>query len=125
MRALKVLVAEDNTINQRLVIAMLNALGHTGVVVGDGDKALKCLSKLTFDVVLMDVMMPQMDGLEALAAIRLQEQATGIHLPVIMATAHDEPGDRARYKKAGADGYVAKPIDQNALQAELQRVLGG
>jgi CheY-like chemotaxis protein len=95
------------------------------VVVGDGDKALKCLSKLTFDVVLMDVMMPQMDGLEALAAIRLQEQATGTHLPIIMATAHDEPGDRARYKKAGADGYVAKPIDQNALQAELQRVLGG
>lgn len=125
MRALKVLVAEDNTINQRLAIAMLTALGHTGVVVGDGDKALKCLSKLSFDVVLMDVMMPQMDGLEALAAIRLQEQTTGAHLPVIMATAHTEPGDRARFKKAGADGYVGKPIDQNALQAELLRVLAG
>lgn len=124
MRALKVLVAEDNTINQRLVIAMLTALGHTGVVVGDGEKALKCLSKLTFDVVLMDVMMPQMDGLEALAAIRLQEQTTGAHLPIIMATAHVEPGDRARFKKAGADGYVGKPIDQSALQVELQRVLG-
>lgn len=124
MRALKVLVAEDNTINQRLVIAMLTALGHTGVVVGDGEKALKCLAKLKFDVVLMDVMMPLMDGLEALAAIRLQEQTTGAHLPIIMATAHVEPGDKARFKKAGADGYVGKPIDQDALQAELQRVLG-
>jgi len=125
MRALKVLVAEDNTINQRLVIAMLTALGHTGVVVGDGEKALKCLSKLKFDVVLMDVMMPQLDGLEALAAIRLQEQTTGTHLPIIMATAHVEPGDRARFKRAGADGYVGKPIDQNQLQAELLRVVGG
>ena len=125
MRVLKVLVAEDNTINQRLVIAMLTALGHTGVVVGDGEKALKCLAKLKFDVVLMDVMMPQLDGLEALAAIRLQEQTTGAHLPIIMATAHVEPGDRARFKKAGADGYVGKPIDQNQLQMELMRVLGG
>ncbi|MCF8211491.1 MAG: response regulator [Rhodoferax sp.] len=122
-RSLKVLVAEDNTINQRLAIAMLTALGHTGVVVGDGQKALKCLAKLQFDVVLMDVMMPLMDGLEALAAIRLEEQSSGMHLPVIMATAHVEPGDRARFKRAGADGYVAKPIDQEQLRAELLRVL--
>jgi len=123
-RALKVLVAEDNTINQRLVIGMLNTLGHTGVVVGDGEKALKCLAKLQFDVVLMDVMMPLMDGLEALAAIRAQEQQTGTHhQPVIMATAHTEPGDAARFKQAGADGYVAKPIVLEQLQAELARVL--
>jgi CheY-like chemotaxis protein len=121
---LKVLVAEDNTINQRLVIGMLTALGHTGVVVADGEKALKCLAKLTFDVVLMDVMMPNMDGLEALAELRRLEQASGLHLPVIMATAHAEPGDKARFKRAGADGYVAKPIDQDQLQAELTRVVG-
>jgi CheY-like chemotaxis protein len=124
-KALKVLVAEDNIINQRLVIGMLGTLGHTGVVVGDGEKALKCLSKLKFDVVLMDVMMPVMDGLGALAAIRAQEQAQGGHLPVIMATAHTEPGDAAKFKRAGADGYVAKPIEIEHLQAELKRVVAG
>ena len=122
---MKVLVAEDNIINQRLVIGMLGTLGHTGVVVGDGEKALKCLSKLKFDVVLMDVMMPVMDGLGALAAIRAQEQAQGGHLPVIMATAHTEPGDAAKFKRAGADGYVAKPIEIEHLQAELKRVVAG
>lgn len=121
-KALKVLVAEDNIINQRLVIAMLTTLGHTGVVVGDGAKALKCLTKLQFDAVLMDVMMPIMDGLEALTAIRTQEQTHGGHLPIIMATAHTEPGDAAKFKRAGADGYVAKPIEIEQLQAELARV---
>jgi CheY-like chemotaxis protein len=123
-RQLKVLVAEDNIINQRLATALLSKLGHTGVVVGDGDKALKCLSKLKFDVVLMDVMMPVMDGLEALATLRAQEASTGGHVPVIMATAHNEPGDAARFKRAGADGYVAKPIEMAALQAEFARLLG-
>ncbi|MBK7004308.1 MAG: response regulator [Burkholderiales bacterium] len=122
-RPLKILVAEDNTINQRLVIGMLTTLGHTGVVVGDGDKALKCLAKLQFDVVLMDVMMPVMDGLEALAAIRAQEQQTGRHLPVIMATAHVESGDKARFRQAGADGYLGKPIEIEQLRSELRRVL--
>ena len=122
-RPLKILVAEDNTINQRLVIGMLTTLGHTGVVVGDGEKALKCLAKLQFDAVLMDVMMPLMDGLEALAAIRAQGQQTGRHLPVIMATAHSEPGDKARFRQSGADGYVAKPIEIEQLKAELKRVL--
>lgn len=117
------MVAEDNTINQRLAIGMLSALGHTGVVVGDGEKALKCLSKLAFDAVLMDVMMPLMDGMQALAAIRAQEQQTGAHLPIIMATAHTEPGDKARFKQAGADGYVAKPMELDQLRAELARVL--
>jgi CheY-like chemotaxis protein len=120
---LKVLVAEDNLINQRLAINMLGALGHTGVIVGDGDKALKCLAKLKFDVVLMDVMMPVMDGLEALAAIRAKDQAEGGHTRVIMATAHTEPADKANFKRAGADGYVAKPIEIEQLSAELGRVM--
>lgn len=123
-KGLKVLVVEDNTINQRLAVGMLAALGHTGVVVGDGDKALKCLAKLPFDVVLMDVMMPVMDGMEALAAIRQEELSTGRHLPVIMATAHTEPEERTRFRKAGADGYVAKPLELEALKTELFRVLG-
>lgn len=123
-KALKVLVVEDNTINQRLAVGLLSSLGHTGVVVGDGDKALKCLDKLQFDVVLMDVMMPVMDGLQALAAVRAQEAVSGKHLPIIMATAHNEPEERTRFRKAGADGYLAKPIELDALKAELFRVLG-
>lgn len=122
-KALKVLVAEDNIINQRLVTGMLTDLGHTGVVVGDGEKALKCLAKLKFDVVLMDVMMPHMDGMQAMAAIRAQEAAQGGHLPIIMATAHVEPGDKARFEQAGADGYVAKPIAIEQLRLELSRVV--
>nr|WP_315488127.1 response regulator [uncultured Rhodoferax sp.] len=121
--SLRILVAEDNLINQRLVLAMLTSLGHTGVVVGDGEKALKCLSKLKFDVVLMDVMMPVLDGLGALGAIREQEQTTGAHMPVIIATAHTDPGDIQKFKSIGADGYVAKPIEIEQLKAELKRVL--
>jgi CheY-like chemotaxis protein len=124
MRALKVLIAEDNIINQRLAVGMLHELGHTGVVVGDGGKALKCLAKLTFDVVLMDVMMPVMDGIQALTALRALEQTQGGHVPVIMATAHNEPGDAARFKRAGADGFVAKPMELERLKAELLRVTG-
>ena len=122
-RPLKVLVAEDNIINQRVVVGLLTQLGHTGVVVGDGEKALKCLTKLQFDAVLMDVMMPQMDGLEALAAIRTQEISTGKHLPVLMATSHDEPGDGERFRRAGADGHIPKPIHLETLHAELERVM--
>ena len=120
---LKVLVAEDNIINQRLVVAMLTQLGHTGMVVNDGAKALKCLSKMKVDLVLMDVMMPNMDGLEALAAIRQMEASQGGHIPIIMATSHDEPGDAARYKRSGADGYLSKPLEIGRLQAEISRVL--
>jgi CheY-like chemotaxis protein len=122
-RPLKVLVAEDNIINQRLVVALLQQLGHTGMVVNDGEKALKCLAKIKVDLVLMDVMMPNMDGLQALAAIREQEAHTGAHLPIIMATAHDEPGEAGRYKRAGADGYLAKPLDLDRLKSEISRVL--
>ena len=120
---LKVLVAEDNIINQRIVVRMLSELGHTGVVVADGEKALRCLLQLSFDVVLLDVMMPVMDGLQALAQIRLQEQTSGRHIPVIMATAHIEASDEISFRAAGADGYLAKPLDIDLLRAELHRVV--
>jgi CheY-like chemotaxis protein len=122
-KPLKVLVAEDNLINQRLLVGLLTQLGHTGMVVNDGEKALRCLAKMQVDLVLMDVMMPNMDGLAALAALRAKEVAEGGHVPVIMATAHDEPGDAARYKRSGADGYLAKPLEMGRLQAEISRVL--
>ena len=121
---LRVLVAEDNPINQRVAVAMLRALGHNGVVVGDGEKALRALSQLPFDVVLMDVTMPNCDGMAALAELQ-ERKRQGVRVPpVIMVTAHDLPGDREHFLAAGADGYVAKPMDVAALTAELRRVLG-
>lgn len=121
--ALRVLAAEDNPVNQKLIVAALKQLGHQGVVVSDGEKALRCLSQLSFDVLLLDVQMPVMDGLEALASIREQESLGKPHLPVIMVTANDILGDRERYLKQGADGYVAKPVDIALLDAEIKRVL--
>ena len=120
-----VLVAEDNPINQTIATKLLKHLGHTGVVVKDGALALKCLQMAKFDLVLMDVMMPNMDGLEALAALREREQRTGSpRMPVLMVTSHALPGDRERLLSAGADGYVAKPIDADELQVEMRRVVG-
>lgn len=117
-----VLVAEDNPINQMVATRLLNRLGHTGVVVADGAQALRCIQQVKFDLVLMDVMMPNMDGLQALAALRGREQISGgKRLPVFMATGHDLPGDRERLLTAGADGYVAKPMTAEALQAEIKR----
>jgi two-component system sensor histidine kinase/response regulator len=121
--SLNVLVVEDDEFNQALAIAMLTKLGHTGVVVANGEQAVRCLASRQFDVVLMDIMMPVMDGLAALAAIRAREKIRGGHVPIIMATGHAEPGDGSRLRQAGADGYVTKPIDALMLDAELKRVL--
>lgn len=119
-----VLVAKDNPINQVMATRLLHSLGHTGVVVGDGAQALRCAGQVKFDLVLMDVMMPNMDGLEALAALRAREQRKGSpQLPVFMTTSHDLPGDHERLLLAGADGYVAMPISAEALQTEIKRVL--
>jgi CheY-like chemotaxis protein len=123
-RPLKVLVADDNPVNQKILITTLKNLGHTGVVVSDGEKVLRCLAQLKFDLVLLDVQMPVMDGLQALAEIRAQEQAGKPHVPVIMVTANDLPDDRLRFERKGADGYVAKPVEPAVLEREIQRVLG-
>ncbi len=122
-RSLRVLVAEDNVINQKLAISALTSLGHTGVVVNDGEKALRCLAQLPFDLVLMDVMMPNMDGMAALSAIREREAQGQAHMPVIMATSHDLPGDRERFILFGADGYVAKPVHVDDLGSEIKRLI--
>lgn len=117
-------MADDNPVNQKILITTLKNLGHTGVVVNDGEKVLRCLAQLKFDLVLLDVQMPVMDGLQALAEIRAQEQAGKPHLPVIMVTANDLPDDRLRFEQKGADGYVAKPVEPAMLEREIQRVLG-
>jgi len=121
--ALSILIVEDNPVNQQLLKSLLHRLGHTGVVVGDGEKALKCIAKFSFDVVLMDVMMPVMDGYDALKALRAKEIQQGGHLPVIMVTGQTEADDQARLMRAGADGYFAKPVDFKLLQIELRKVL--
>jgi CheY-like chemotaxis protein len=124
MQSLKVLVADDNAINQRLLVGLLKAHGHTGVVVDNGEKVLRCLSEQRFDLILLDVQMPVMDGLEALRQIRQQEQeGRALHQPIIMVTANDLPGDRERFLSYGADGYVAKPVKTEMLRAEIQQVL--
>ena len=122
-RNLQVLVAEDNPINQKIAISVLQQLGHNGVLVNDGEKALRCLAQRQFDLILMDVMMPVMDGLQAMQAVRDLEHLGQPHMPIIMATAHDLPGDRERFLLQGADGYVAKPLNAGRLQEEIERVL--
>ncbi len=119
-RPLKVLVAEDNIVNQRVAVGLLTKRGHVTVVAADGRDALEAVGRETFDVVLMDVQMPEMDGLEATAAIRRGEADTGRHLRIIAMTAHAMAGDRDRCLSAGMDGYLSKPIDQALLYATLE-----
>jgi two-component system, sensor histidine kinase and response regulator len=108
--ALRVLVAEDNATNQRLVLALLRQRGHEVTVVGNGRQAVDTSAAQPFDVILMDVQMPELGGLEATAAIRARERDREGHVPIIALTAHAMTGDRERCLAAGMDGYVSKPL---------------
>jgi CheY-like chemotaxis protein len=125
--SLQVLVADDDILPQRVITLLLQRLGHAGVVVSDGAKALDCLAQRSFDVVLLDVMMPTLDGIATLAAIRRSETAQPqlTRQRVIMVTGHAEPSDRARLLNAGADGHITKPINAALFEAELIRVMQG
>ena len=114
-RSLRVLLAEDNAVNQRLTVRLLEKRGHTVTVVQDGTEALAVMRRQTFDVVLMDIQMPYMDGLEATQAIRAREQETATHVPIVAMTAHAMQGDRERCLAAGMDGYVTKPLRPTEL----------
>jgi CheY-like chemotaxis protein len=107
---LRILLAEDNAVNQRLALRLLEKCGHQVAVTTNGREALAALDTGDFDVVLMDIQMPEMDGFEATAAIRSKERAIGKHMPIIAMTAHAMTGDRERCMGAGMDGYIAKPI---------------
>lgn len=109
-RALRFLVAEDNEINQKLAVWLLEAQGHTVVVTANGRLAVDALEREPFDAVLMDVQMPEMNGLQATRIIREREQKTGGHIPIIAMTALAMNGDRERCLEAGMDGYLSKPV---------------
>jgi CheY-like chemotaxis protein len=119
---LNILLAKDHPVNQKVVVRTLENLGHSVVVAPDGAQALRALRVGRFDLGLMDVQMPEMDGLEAVRAIRDAEALTGGHLPVVALTAHAMQGDHQRCLDAGFDGYLAKPIRRSDLEAALAKV---
>jgi two-component system sensor histidine kinase/response regulator len=121
--SLRVLLAEDNAVNQRLATRLLEKRGHSVVVAGDGREALAAIAKESFDLVLMDVQMPEMDGFEATAAIREKEKSSGVYLPIVALTAHAMKGDREKCLAGGMDGYLTKPIRPQELDEVLQQYL--
>jgi signal transduction histidine kinase/DNA-binding response OmpR family regulator len=117
---LRILVAEDNAVNQAVIIRVLQKMGHTTVLAQNGKEAVDLASKEIFDVVFMDVQMPEMDGLAATAAIRESEdKKSGIHLPIFAMTAHAMKGDRERCLGAGMDGYITKPVRFSDIEQTL------
>jgi signal transduction histidine kinase/DNA-binding response OmpR family regulator len=120
---LNILVAEDNVVNRRLATLLLEKRGHRVTVACNGREALEALEAGAYDLVFMDVQMPEMDGLEATAAVRKKESSTGKHQPIIALTAHAMKGDQERCLAAGMDGYLTKPIRPQELDVILQRYL--
>jgi PAS domain S-box-containing protein len=121
-RSLRVLLAEDNPVNQTLAMRILEKLGHNVQVVNDGREALRRSQAEEFDLILMDVQMPEMDGLEATKAIRAAEASTGKHMSIIAMTAHAMKGDREKCLSAGMDGYLSKPIRIDELKRTMSEV---
>ena len=120
---LRILLAEDNLVNQKLAVGVLSRFGHQVTVVGDGQSAFDALEHDDFDVVLMDVQMPVVDGLVATEMIRGREQEGQSHIPIIAMTAHAMQGDREKCLAAGMDEYIPKPIRINVLREKLTAVL--
>jgi CheY-like chemotaxis protein len=119
--ALAILVAEDNPINQKVARRLLEGRGHSVEVVASGTEAVRAWERRIFDVIFMDVQMPEMDGYEATAEIRRNERNTGRHQTIIAMTAHAMKGDRERCLESGMDGYLPKPIRVSELAAVLER----
>jgi len=120
-RALRILLAEDDPVHQELGLCLLRDRGHTVVVAGDGAEVLDILEHQPIDVLLLDVEMPVMDGLEAAARIRLMERGSGRHVPIVAMTAHAMNGDRERCMAVGMDDYLSKPMQANALFAVIAK----
>jgi two-component system, sensor histidine kinase and response regulator len=120
---LHILLAEDNRTNQTVATRMLKKMGHSAVVAGTGNEALLLLTTHRFDLVLMDIQMPEMDGLMTTMKIRERERGTRLHMPIIAMTAHAMKGDRERCIEAGMDGYVSKPISGPELKQAIADAL--
>jgi len=124
-RSLSILLAEDNPVNQKLAVTILNRRGYHVTVVNNGQEALDAVQAAHFDLVLMDMQMPVMDGMEACRHIRAMQAAGKLPaLPIIALTANAMSGDRERYLQAGMDGYISKPIDTTRTLEEIHRVVG-
>jgi two-component system sensor histidine kinase/response regulator len=121
---LQILLAEDNLVNQTLAVRLLEKRGYVVTVVGDGRAAIAALEKQSYDVVLMDVQMPEMDGFEATAVIRKNEESGARHTPIVAMTAHALKGDRERCLASGMDGYLPKPIRSAELFAAIENAVG-
>jgi PAS domain S-box-containing protein len=119
-RGLRVLLAEDNQINQRLALRVLEKRGHTVEVAADGRQALDVLAQKSFDIVLMDVQMPELNGFDVTAAVRRREGAAGARTPIIAMTAYAMKGDRERCLAAGMDAYISKPINADELLQAIE-----
>jgi CheY-like chemotaxis protein len=117
--SLRILLAEDNLINQKVAVSMLEKMGHSVNVASDGRHAVAAAATCAFDLILMDVQMPEMDGFSATEAIRAQQQLSGLRVPIVAMTAHAMAGDREKCLAGGMDDYVSKPI----LKDELKRII--
>jgi CheY-like chemotaxis protein len=122
-RPLNILLVEDNVINHTLATRILEKRGHTVTLAMSGTEALAAMETRSFDLVLMDVQMPGMDGFQATAIIRTRELALGRHTPIMAMTAHAMKGDRQRCLQAGMDGYVSKPIKITELFEEINNLV--
>ncbi len=123
VRALRILLAEDGLVNQKVAVSLLEQRGHQVTVANNGQEALAALDRESFDVVLMDVQMPTMDGFEATGIIRRKEEVSGEHIPIIAMTAHAMKGDRERCLEAGMDGYIPKPIRAKNLYDVVEKTI--
>lgn len=122
-QSLRILVAEDHPVNQQVMLLMLRQLGHHATVVSDGQAAMHHVQDTSFDLLLLDVMMPKLDGLSVLAQWRENEKLAGTRTPIVMVTAHAMQGDAEKFLQAGADGYLSKPLNLLSLKEEIERHL--
>jgi signal transduction histidine kinase/CheY-like chemotaxis protein len=124
-RSLGILLAEDNVVNQKLAVLLLERRGHSVTVVGNGKEALAAVQKQNFDACLMDIQMPELNGLEATAAIRSRENGTSRHLPIVAMTAHAIKGDREICLRSGMDAYLSKPVRADELFRTIEDLVAG
>jgi two-component system, sensor histidine kinase and response regulator len=120
---LRILLAEDNAVNQRLTSRLLEKMGHMVTIAGNGQIAMQLLAEEEFDLVAMDMQMPIMDGLEATERIRASEKKSGRHVAIVAMTANAFEEDRERCRRAGMDGYIAKPVSYKSIEMEIARVM--